>query len=413
MQTPAISSSVTYKLLAFSLLALLISIPQSAWAKRLFVTNNAIDSSTCGSRSEPCRSLSQAIENASGGDSILVGPGRYGDLNGDGDFDDPGEEDAKAGCGCMILIDKRLTLISMYGAAMTLLDAAKNDVDVVRITADKVILGLKNRGFTLTGAGGGIPGDEGNFGLNVIAADVKIMGNLARGNTSAGFLIGDASNVKGHTVKDNVATGNGAAGFSTRGAGHNVRNNVANANLGSGFSIFGDGKNYYRDNVSVGNGSSGFTISLLPGASLRFYKNISTGNTGAGIAVRQVAEDVEIHKNNIFGNLGSVSSPQPNCGLANLSFGNDIDATRNYWGAVNGPGADPADNAGPGSGCDQGGITRVKPALRHPVRIHSYHRFEGHYHNEFNGSFSPDFSCCHYQTLFEMLPEQYPERLRE
>lgn len=382
-------------ILTFLFLTVFIGMSESVMAKRLLVANSAIDSSTCGSRSKPCRSVSQAIENANSGDTILVGPGHYGDLNGDGDFDDPGEEDAEVGCGCMILIDKRLTLISMHGAAMTILDAAKNDVDVVRITADKVMFGSKNKGFTLTGAGGGIPGDEGNFGLNVIAAGVKITGNLARGNTSHGFLIGDGSNVKGHTVKDNVATANGAAGFSTRGAGHNVRNNVASSNLGNGFSIFGDGKNYYRNNVSVANGLAGFTISLLSGASLRFYKNTSTGNTGAGIAVRQTAENVEIHKNNIFGNLGAASSPQPNCGLVNLSFGNTIDATKNFWGAVSGPGSDPADNAGPGSDCDVGGTTRVKPALRHPVRIQSNHN-----------SFSPGDSCCHFQPSFEMLPEQ-------
>ena len=360
-------------ILTFLLLIFFIGTSHSVWAQKIFVANNAMDSSTCGTRSEPCRSVGRAIDHANSGDTIVVGPGSYGDLNGDGDFDDPGEEDAEEsliGCGCMILIDKRLTLVSLYGAGMTILDASRNDVDVVRITADKVIFGLKNKGFTLTGAGGGIPGDEGNMGLNVKAASVKIMGNLARGNTSNGFLIGDGFNASGHTVKDNIATGNGSEGFNTRGAGHHVSNNIANGNLGGGFSIFGDGQNYYHNNVSVGNGLAGFSISLLPGASLRFYKNSSIGNTGAGISVRQTAENVEINENNIFGNLGvAFFSPKPNCGLVNQSSGSTIDATKNFWGAVSGPGSDPADNAGPDSGCDVSGTSTVKPFLLRLVRV--------------------------------------------
>jgi hypothetical protein len=389
------------------LLIFFIGTSHSVLAQKMFVANNAIDSSTCGTRSEPCRSVSRAIDHANSGDTIVVGPGSYGDLNGDGDFDDPGEEDAEVGCWCMILIDKRLTLVSQDGAGMTILDAARNDVDVVRITADKVIFGLKNKGFTLTSAGGGIPGVEGNMGLNVVAASVKIRGNLARGNTSAGFLIGDSVNVSGHTVKDNIATGNGAAGFTTSGAGHNVRNNIANGNLGSGFSIFGDGQNYYHNNVSVGNGRAGFTISLLPGASLRFYRNSAIGNTGVGIYVSQRAENVEINRNNIFGNLGVEPSPTPNCGLVNQSS-STIDATKNFWGAASGPGSDPADDAGPGSGCDVFGSSTVKPFLLRPVREHASPRFNRHDYEEFKDTPISDDFRDHFG-----VPFQYNNGLRE
>lgn len=56
----------------------------------LVVANNGTDSSSCGSSVSPCRSISQAIENASSGETIWVGPGIYGDLSGDGNFDAPG-----------------------------------------------------------------------------------------------------------------------------------------------------------------------------------------------------------------------------------------------------------------------------------------------------------------------------------
>src|SRR5262249_19176887 len=57
------------------------------------VANNGVDSPTCGtSRTNPCRSISQALANAGDGDTISVGAGRYGDLNGDGAFTLPGAE---------------------------------------------------------------------------------------------------------------------------------------------------------------------------------------------------------------------------------------------------------------------------------------------------------------------------------
>ena len=63
-------------------------------ANTLSVANNGLDSATCGSSAAPCRSISQAIANASEGDTIVVGPGRYGDLNGNRIFGEVGEETA-------------------------------------------------------------------------------------------------------------------------------------------------------------------------------------------------------------------------------------------------------------------------------------------------------------------------------
>jgi len=95
MKTVTNNYFIKYLLITFSFLFLFIIMPQTVWAKKILVTNNAIDSLTCGTKTEPCRSISQAIDNANTGDHILVGPGRYGDLNGDGDFNDPGEEAQK------------------------------------------------------------------------------------------------------------------------------------------------------------------------------------------------------------------------------------------------------------------------------------------------------------------------------
>jgi hypothetical protein len=94
-----------------------------AEATTLNVANNGMDSDTCGAASTPCRSISQALANATDGDTVVVGPGRYGDLNGDGVLGGPGEESGPAACLCMIEVNKSLTLKSRDGAGVTVLDA--------------------------------------------------------------------------------------------------------------------------------------------------------------------------------------------------------------------------------------------------------------------------------------------------
>src|SRR5262245_25730938 len=56
----------------------------------IHVENNGVDSSDCGSKQSPCRSISQAVANATENDTIRVGPGRYGDLDQDGTFAERG-----------------------------------------------------------------------------------------------------------------------------------------------------------------------------------------------------------------------------------------------------------------------------------------------------------------------------------
>src|SRR5438034_982011 len=128
--------------IAFVLITTLLGISAAPVdAATLNVANNGIDSDTCGAVSAPCRSVSRAIVNAAAGDTIVVGPGRYGDLNGDGNFGGPGEEAGPAGCGCMIEVNKRLTLQSSDGAGVTILDAASlTEVHGISVRADGVTL---------------------------------------------------------------------------------------------------------------------------------------------------------------------------------------------------------------------------------------------------------------------------------
>ena len=85
--------------------ALFLACVPAASAAMLYVANNGVDSGSCGPKTKPCRSITQAIHNAAAGDHIIVGPGRY-----------TGESGAP-GCSCFVAINKRLILTSSDGAA--------------------------------------------------------------------------------------------------------------------------------------------------------------------------------------------------------------------------------------------------------------------------------------------------------
>ncbi|MBI3661315.1 hypothetical protein HY230_12700, partial [Candidatus Acetothermia bacterium] len=196
------------------------------------MANYGVDASGCGTITLPCRSISHAIALASDRDRIIVGPGHYGDLNRDGDFEDSGEEQAEIGhgCSCAIKIDKQLSFESSDGAEVTVLDAGGADVNVVSIEASQVVFGKIKLGFTLTGA----------KRAGLIIADnnisrINIMSNISIANGGDGFLFVGTK----HSISDNIASGNVNAGFNFSGSDHQLKNNLALKN-GKGFSFAGD-----------------------------------------------------------------------------------------------------------------------------------------------------------------------------
>jgi hypothetical protein len=54
------------------------------FAATLLVAAGGLDADGCGTKAAPCRSITRAVGNAAPGDKIVVGPGRYGDLDADG-----------------------------------------------------------------------------------------------------------------------------------------------------------------------------------------------------------------------------------------------------------------------------------------------------------------------------------------
>ncbi len=188
-------------------------------ARVIYVANNGFDSATCGDRDSPCRSVSQGISNADTGDRIVVGPGRYGDLNGNGVFGEPGEEFAQ-GVG-MITVDKSVEIISSDGPLATTLDATSpTRKAAVLIAASGVTLGRFGHGFLITGAG------FNGVSCFSFVSNATVEGNVAQANGQSGIAISGSGNL----VEGNIANGNGAAGFGIFGTANVVRHNAASRN---------------------------------------------------------------------------------------------------------------------------------------------------------------------------------------
>jgi len=320
------------------------------------VTTAGADGVNCGSKQSPCRSLSQAITNASDHDTILVGPGRYADLD-QGAVPEYNEESGMVGtgCECLVYVGKQLNIISENGAASTHLDSfAYTELGYgwsgilygVVIAADHVVFGRPGHGFTVSGANiamllgesssesvvsGNILSNYFNIGLenhgvkNLISANLSI-GYRGMYDSSNGFEIFGQDT----TVRSNYAIG-GSQGFYVYGSGHDLEENSA-IGAGIGFSVW-DGK-------------------------VRLSRNSAIGNKGSGISIR--AGTVQVDQNNIFGNYDFGRTGR-NCGLS-ISSG-QVTAKYNWWGAATGPGSDPADSV-----CDHSGVAVTYPFSKQPIR---------------------------------------------
>ncbi|MBI2834973.1 MAG: right-handed parallel beta-helix repeat-containing protein [Acidobacteria bacterium] len=322
-----------------------------AYASKWYAANDGVDGPSCGTKAAPCRSITAAKANAVASDTIQVGPGTYGDLDGSGTVgDSPGEEkETPAVYGCMIDIKIPLTIVSQYGAGATVLDAGGTILSPVCIMtsgASGAVLGKPGQGFTLR---------NGTFGLFVVGgptgvSGVSVEGNIAENSDSVGFNIQEAP---GAVVKSNKATNNGTDGFfiySYSGTGIALTGNLAQNNGREGFLIDSIGA-AVTDNVAVNNKHFGFAVGT--GLPAGFSKNTALGNGYGGLrfAVSSGPATVTIDKSNIFGNGGA---PLPwagaNCGLTlyngDAAHTFTVLASGSFWGSSSGPGPDPADRTG-------------------------------------------------------------------
>jgi parallel beta-helix repeat protein len=304
----------------------------------VYVAGNGIDDVNCGSKALPCRSITMGMEQAPDHGTVVVGPGRYGDLDGDGQLSSPGEEygGIGAGCNCVVLIRRPMTVISSHGATVTVIDSSgmAEPLIAVLIDADNVRLGRREEGFLLKA-----PADyTGAYILSSI--NVTVAGNIATGGANGFFVDGGSNNV----VQRNVAIGN-TVGFEVRGSNQIIRLNHATENE-VGFALYASNSRFSQ-NIASSNGDTGIVITETAATSV-LTGNTVTGNMFTGIRAN-FGGAARITGNNIYGNLM--------CGIFNLSK-TTIDARRNYWGAASGPGPNPADNVCNDEGVD---ITLTTP----------------------------------------------------
>lgn len=326
---------MTKSCLALHCLLLLLFSSSRLSADPLFVAGNGTDGASCGSSSSPCRSISQAIDHASEGDVILVGPGSYGDADRDGYYDHPGDEAAEIGfgCNCILNINKSVKVISTLGAEVTVIEGLPGASEaVVRITASNAVLGQRDRGFTIAVAPIGVAGTPSGIIISA-PVGVTVSSNTVSGARSRAIRAEGSQ----HVVSDNVIT-NSAIGLSITGTFATVqRNTVTGSNTGA---ELGGSNHRLEQNafIACGDGLS------AAGDGHVIRKNSFIGNT-YGFDV--FSTNLTITENNIYGNT---------CGLRNVSDGL-VNAVNNYWGAASGPGPDPADAA-----CDLvGSVTVTAP----------------------------------------------------
>lgn len=337
--------------------ASLLAVSTLSAAATLHVANNGTDSPTCGVDGSSCRSISQAIVNAAAGDTILVRPGRYGDLDGDGVLGSVGEETGNNSTLLQggVYVNKALTILSTAGAEATVIDIGNTRQAAVELAVDGIRFGEKGRGFTLAGGQ--------SYGLYAWAANLVIAGNSSSGHLFAGFLVNarGPAEVRGNTATENgtgfwvtgfepvevvTMTGNVASrnqtGITTAGnAPHRIANNVASKNTGWGV-IINWGAVRFTHNQVTGNqrGLHVNSTSDQPVAPV-ITRNNFVGNalTGLDVIMGPTGGTLRVRENNFFGN-GS-------CGVTNQALqAFTLDARNNYWGASSGPSfQDPADPA--------------------------------------------------------------------
>lgn len=354
------------------LAGIVAALPLAAMAQNtIHVANNGLDDPGCGTATAPCRSISAGIAAAADNDTVLVGPGQYGELNGDDSLGGAGEETGNY--NGVVYINKRIKVLSVEGAGATIIRGVSSVPDVVYMDVDGSQFGERNQGFTVYGSN--------SFGVsNNNMSSGRIAGNIAHG-MAVGFYIGS---VGGEVeVSHNTAVNNHAIGIAGTSAGDTAGSTFIHHNtvIGTGNStgILASEKGAHQ---VVANRISGNYIGLQVGVGpSRIARNIITdnwqaiayagqclfcspaptgtpviarnsliGNRHTALWVSHLAEyPLTFRQNNLFGNGSgcaiSTSTTQP------------IDARQNFWGSSAGPGfLDPADGV-----CSSNDVVRTTP----------------------------------------------------
>jgi hypothetical protein len=259
-------------------------------------------------------SISQGIENAVDGDSILVGAGRYGNISGSPTFSGLGDErpqvtDAGQSDGCIFCINKAVSLFSLHGASVTIIEGTSGTPYAanVQILSDGVVLGAPGRGFTTTGGNTyGVFLDQQQRGnpLGFIwKRKISVAGNIDIGDSTGFAFSGREQSDEGCPAPACMVTAainfNGNEGIDNPNSAFYV---IENAWLGGAIALQGNyargagvGFNIPGGDASEGGGSAGSPHTTLTG-------NVATHN-GLGLLVDGVGRDAEYRGRQFAGRL--------------------------------------------------------------------------------------------------------------
>jgi hypothetical protein len=299
----------------------------SASGATSWVANLGVDSASCGSQHSPCRSISQAIENAADGDTINVGPGHYGNVSGSSTYGGPGDEHAQATAngGCVVCITKAVRIYSVAGATVTVIEGIPGTAYSanVQIMHDGVVFGAPGMGFTLAGGNSvGLLIDQNDPQGLLLQRNITVAGNVDLGDQNGYVFNGmdftdrpcpapECAALSQILFADNEASGNSGTGFSVTlgdflGGPITLQGNLAHG-AGTGFAALAgcrdesclDGSANsvtMTGNVAIHN-VVGFVANGSP-----MTGNTATGNSQAGFLV--IPEGGPFTKNSAIGNGG-------------------------------------------------------------------------------------------------------------
>src|SRR6056297_2845083 len=227
--------------------------------------------------------ISAAIAAASGGDTIIVGPGTY-------------DED--------VVIDKAVTLLSSGGAASTIINGQNGALGAIEIdpNAGAVQIGDVGQGFTVQGNNGNGAVENAAIYLQGAQDGITIRGNVIEARGDAGLISEFSAVVSNVGVDQNSFTGQtfegaepGGTGFSTQ---FNVGNNVPRQLVTFGGNDQNTSDITFTNNIVSGTaggtnaeGAQGNTLVTIDAANSLIADNEFTGFTNRFATALRARED--------------------------------------------------------------------------------------------------------------------------
>jgi PGF-CTERM protein len=277
--------------------------------------------------------IQSAVDNASGGDTIIVRDGTYTEN---------------------VDVDKRLTIRSENGSDSTIVSAANSSHNVFKVTADYVTIS----GFTVTGA----TKDLDISGIYLSDADYCDISNIKASNNGAGIFLFNSSN---NTIKNNAVNSNEWTGIyvefssnntiasniaSTNGEGiclgrftsSNIVTNNTASNNHDGIRLYSSGNNKLTNNNASNNNcgiylfhSSNNTFSgntALNNTDVDFSDEGSRDNSIVDFTISRYPTTISFIYEHGIG-IKSVTVPEPDpAGKANIGkYVNATNATEDSW----------------------------------------------------------------------------------